>query len=56
MSGKLALSSVVSVLLMAGYALFSGDARPLAPETQGGMLSAIEAPAAQPQASALLPR
>ena len=56
MSGKLAIASVFSVFLMVSYVLLGGDARHLDLRAQASLLPQIEAPAAQPQAGALLPR
>jgi len=56
MSDKLAISSALSVFLMASYVLFGGDARQIKLSPQHGLLTQIESPAILPQVSVLLPR
>ena len=56
MSDRLALSSAFSVLTMACYALFGGDAAQVQLGAPSGLVPYISAPAVLPQASALLPR
>jgi hypothetical protein len=56
MSYKLAISSAISVFLMASYVLLGGDARQVDLGSQRDLLPSIEAPSILPQASALLLR
>ncbi len=61
MSDKLAISSAFSVLLMASYVLFGGDARQIELLPQHSLLTRTESPAPLsqvllPQVSVLLPR
>ncbi len=56
MSDRLAVSSALSVLLMASYVLFGGDALQLGNGQQAVVSAQISAPAFLPQVQALLPR
>jgi hypothetical protein len=56
MSDRLALSSAFSVLMMACYALFGGNAAQLSLSAPNAIIPQVSAPAGLPQVSALLPR
>ncbi len=56
MSDRLAISSALSVLMMAGYVLFGGQAREAEFGPQAGLLPGISAPSGLPQAAVLLGR
>ena len=56
MSDKLAISSAFSVLMMASYVLFGGDAAQVRMESQAVRLPQLSAPAILPQATILLAR
>jgi hypothetical protein len=56
MSDRLALSSAFSVLMMACYVLFGGDAVQVQLATPHALVSHVSAPTGLPQVSALLLR
>lgn len=56
MSDRLAISSALSVLMMASYVLFGGDAAQVRLKSQAGLLPQVSAPALLPQVSVLLSR
>ena len=56
MSHKLAISSTLSVLMMASYVLFGGDARQAGFAPKDPLLPQIAAAGLLPQASDRLPR
>jgi len=56
MSDRLAISSAFSVLMMACYVLFGGDAAQVSPDRQAALVPQISAPALSPQVSAILSR
>ena len=55
MSDRLAISSAFSILLMASYVLFGGDAVQVRLETQTMQVPHVSVPALLPQVSSLLP-
>ena len=56
MSDRLAISSAFSVLMMASYVLFGGDAAQVRLDSQAVQMPQMSAPAILPQVSLLLPR